>query len=146
MLLEIASGSGEHGIFFQKIFPSVIWQTSDPEIVHRKSIISWIDHYELSSKIPEPLDIDVENRPWPISNQLRSLIKGIVCINMIHISPWSCTKALFEELKEYLDRHEFLLLYGPLFRNDTQTSCSNFNFDKLLKRQNPLGNSSIRKS
>ena len=93
VLLEIASGSGEHGIFFQKNFPSVIWQTSDPEVVHRKSIISWIDHYGLSSKMPKPLDIDVENRPWPISNQLRSLIKGIVCINMIHISQWSCTKA-----------------------------------------------------
>ena len=43
--LEIASGSGEHGVFFQKTFPSIIWQTSDPELVHRKSIISWINHY-----------------------------------------------------------------------------------------------------
>ena len=86
LLLEIASGSGEHGVFFQKKFPSITWQTSDPELVHRKSINSWIMHEGLYSKMPKPLDIDVEIRPWSITNQLGSLIKGIVCINMIHIS------------------------------------------------------------
>ena len=50
LFLEIASGSGEHGVFFQRIFPSIIWQTSDPELSHRKSIISWINHHGLSSK------------------------------------------------------------------------------------------------
>ena len=138
VLLEIASGSGEHAIFFQKSFPSIIWQTSDPEVVHRKSIVSWIAHQGLSSKMPEPLDLDVEKRPWPITNQLRSLIKGIVCINMIHISPWSCTKALFEESKKYLTVNNFLMLYGPFFRKDIQTSESNLNFDLSLKSQNPL--------
>ena len=136
VLLEIASGSGEHGVYFQKSFPSIIWQTSDPEVVHRKSIISWIDHHGLSSKMPHPLDIDVEKIPWPINNQLRSLIKGIVCINMIHISPWSCTKALFEGSKKYLDKKHFLLLYGPFFRKDEQTSESNLNFHQSLKLQN----------
>ena len=69
VLLEIASGSGEHGVFFQNTFPSIIWQSSDPELLHRKSISSWISHQGLSSKMPEPLDIDVEQRPWPINNQ-----------------------------------------------------------------------------
>ena len=137
-LLEIASGSGEHGVFFQQVFPHIIWQTSDPEVVHRKSIISWINHLGLSSKMPKPLDIDVQNRPWPITNQLKSLIKGIVCINMIHISPWSCTKALFAESKTYLDNHNFLMLYGPFIRKDKQTSESNIEFDLSLKLQNPL--------
>jgi len=138
LYLEIASGSGEHGVFFQKKFPSIIWQCSDPELVHRKSISSWIEHEGLDSKMPEPLDIDVEKRPWPISNQLRCLIKGIVCINMIHISPWTCTKALFEESKNYLDHNNFLMLYGPFFRRKIQTSLSNLNFDQYLKLQNPL--------
>ncbi len=138
VLLEIASGSGEHGVFFQNFFTSIIWQTSDPELVHRKSIISWISHLDLSSKMPEPLDIDVEKRPWPISNQQSSLIKGIVCINMIHISPWSCTKALFEESRNYLTKNQFLFLYGPFFIKDKQTSESNLNFDRSLKCQNPL--------
>ncbi len=137
-ILEIASGSGEHGVFFQKTFPSIIWQTSDPELVHRKSIISWIDHYGLSSRMPEPLAVDVEKRPWPINKQLRLLIKGIVCINMIHITPWSCTQDFFEESKTYLNKNNFLMLYGPFFRKDILTSQSNLNFDKSLKMKNPL--------
>ena len=138
LLLEIASGSGEHGVFFQKKFPSITWQTSDPELVHRKSINSWIMHEGLYSKMPKPLDIDVEMRPWSITNQLGALIKGIVCINMIHISPWSCTRSLFEESKKYLDQCNFLMLYGPFLRKEKQTSESNLNFDQSLKMQNPL--------
>ena len=138
LILEIASGSGEHGVFFQKKFPSITWQTSDPELLHRKSINSWIKHEELFSKMPEPLDIDVEMRPWPITEKLKSLIKGIVCINMIHISPWTCTKALFEESKSYLDPNYFLMLYGPFLQKNSQTSQSNLIFDQSLKHQNPL--------
>ncbi len=137
VILEIASGSGEHAVFFQRAYPSIIWQTSDPELLHRKSIISWISHHGLVSKMPQPLDIDVEKRPWPITNNLRSLIKGIVCINMIHISPWSCTKALFEESKKYLDNNNFLMLYGPFFLNDKLTSQSNLDFDQSLRSKNP---------
>ena len=138
VLLEIASGSGEHGVFFQNSFPSIIWQTSDPDVLHRKSIVSWITYQGLSSKMPLPLDIDVEKRPWPITSELGSLIKGIVCINMIHISPWSCTKALFEESKNHLNKNHFLFLYGPFFRNDNKNSEGNFIFDQSLKLQNPL--------
>jgi len=138
LFLEIASGSGEHGVFFQKKFPSIIWQTSDPEVVHRKSISSWIKHEGLFSKMPEPLELDVSIRPWPITKKLRYLINGIVCINMIHISPWTCTKALFEESKSFLDQNNFLMLYGPFLRKEIQTSQSNLNFDQSLKLQNPL--------
>ena len=88
--------------------------------------------------MPEPLELDVEKRPWPISKQNRSLIKGIVCINMIHISPWSCTKALFEESKYYLDQNNFLMIYRPFLRKKIQTPESNLNFDQSLKLQNPL--------
>tara|TARA_Y100001968_G_scaffold226082_1_gene208871 strand:+ start:3275 stop:3916 length:642 start_codon:yes stop_codon:yes gene_type:complete len=138
LLLEIASGSGEHAIFFQKKFPSIIWQTSDPELINRRSIYSWINHQGLSTKMPEPLEIDVEKRPWPITKQLKSLIKGIICINMIHITPWCCTKALFEESQFYLDQNNFLMLYGPFFRKKTSTTESNLIFDKSLKIQNKL--------
>ena len=138
LFLEIASGSGEHGVFFQKKFPSIIWQTSDPELVHRKSINSWIKHEGLVSKMPEPLELDVEIRPWPITKKLRSLIQGIVCINMIHVSRWSCTKALFEESKNNLDQNNFLMLYGPFLRKKKPPSKSNLNFDQSLKLQNPL--------
>tara|TARA_Y100001968_G_scaffold306159_1_gene322720 strand:+ start:1812 stop:2441 length:630 start_codon:yes stop_codon:yes gene_type:complete len=137
LVLEIASGSGEHGVFLQNLFPSIIWQTSDPELVHRKSIVSWISHEGLSSKMPKPLDINVKDRPWPVGNNIKSSIKGIVCINMIHISPWSCTKDLFEESKFLLKKNNFLMLYGPFFKKIVNSE-SNLNFDKLLKSRNPL--------
>ena len=59
-VLEIGSGSGEHGVFFQKLFPKIIWQTSDPDLVHRKSISSWIKYEDLTEKMPQPLEIDVK--------------------------------------------------------------------------------------
>ena len=136
-ILEIASGSGEHGVFFQKIFPSITWQTSDPESVHRKSIISWIKHQGLSSKMPDPLCLDVENRPWPITKQQKAQINGVICINMIHISPWSCTKALFEESNSFLGDNSFLMLYGPFIRANIKTSRTNLEFDQSLKLKNP---------
>ena len=57
---------------------------------------------------------------------------------MIHISPWTCTKALFEQSKKYLDQSNFLMLYGPFLSKERQTSESNLNFDQSLKMQNPL--------
>jgi len=64
--LEIGSGSGEHRVVFQKRLPEIIWQTSYPELVHRGSISSWIEYEDLSKKMPQPLEIDVEKIPWEI--------------------------------------------------------------------------------
>ena len=84
-VLEIGSGSGEHGVVFQKRFPKIIWQTSDPELVYRKSISSWIEYEDLTMKMPQPLEIDVEKIPWKIPLRLAHSLQGIVFINMIHI-------------------------------------------------------------
>tara|TARA_Y100001968_G_scaffold309918_1_gene330340 strand:- start:43 stop:687 length:645 start_codon:yes stop_codon:yes gene_type:complete len=137
LFLEIGSGSGEHGVFFQTTFPSIIWQTSDPESAHRRSIISWINYQGLSSKMPDPICLDVENRPWPIPKEQKAKIKGIICINMIHISPWNCTKALFEESKGFLGDNNFLMLYGPFLRAKIKTTEGNLKFDQSLKLKNP---------
>lgn len=137
-ILEIASGSGEHGVLFQQLFPSLIWQTSDPNPRNRQSICSWIIHQNLSLRMPNPIDIDVENRPWPLTSELKSKLKGIVCINMIHISPWTCTQSLFEQAGSLLMKDEFLMIYGPFIRKDHPTSQSNLLFDESLKRQNPI--------
>ena len=56
-VLEIGSGSGEHGVVFQKRFPEMIWQTSDPELVHRKSISSWLEYKNLTKKCPSLLSL-----------------------------------------------------------------------------------------
>ena len=135
-ILEIGSGSGEHGVEFQKCFPEITWQSSDPEIIHRNSISSWIDHEELNFKMPQPLDIDVEKIPWEIPSELLNSIQGIISINMIHIASWNCTKSLFKESGNLLKNGQFLMLYGPFKIGGKHISQSNELFDISLKMQN----------
>ena len=137
-VLEIGSGSGEHGVVFQKRFPRIIWQTSDPELVHRKSISSWIEYENLTKKMPQPLEIDVEKIPWKIPLILANSLQGIVSINMIHVAEWSCTVALFRESGKLLKNGQFLILYGPFKICNKHTSKSNYLFDNSLKMQNNL--------
>ena len=135
-VLEIGSGSGEHGVVFQKRFPEIIWQTSDPELVHRKSISSWIEYENLTKKMPQPLEIDVEKIPWKIPLRLAHSLQGIVSINMIHVAKWSCTEALFREAGKLLNEGKFLILYGPFKIGNKHTSQSNYLFDNSLKMKN----------
>ncbi|MDA9738169.1 class I SAM-dependent methyltransferase [Prochlorococcus sp. AH-736-L17] len=137
-VLEIGSGSGEHGVFFQKRFPGIIWQTSDPELVHRKSISSWIEYVDLSKKMPQPLEIDVEKIPWEIPLMIANSFQGIVSINIIHVAEWFSTVALFRESGKLLNKGQFLILYGPLKICNKHTSESNYFFDNSLKMQNDL--------
>ena len=135
-ILEIGSGSGEHGVFFQKRFPEIIWQTSDPELAHRKSISSWIKHEELNKKMPQPIVLDVEKIPWEIPINVVHSLQGIVSINMIHVAQWSCTVALFRESGKLLNKGKFLMLYGPFKIDKKHTSQSNYSFDNSLKIKN----------
>ena len=135
-ILEIGSGSGEHGVFFQKRFPKIIWQTTDPDLLHRKSIISWIDYEKLNKKMPQPLELDVEYTPWKIPLKLARSIQGIVSINMIHVAKWNCTISLFKGAGELLKRGQFLVLYGPFKIGNKHISQSNYLFDNTLKIQN----------
>jgi len=137
-VLEIGSGSGEHGVVFQKRFPEIIWQTSDPKLVHRKSITSWIKFEDLTKKMPQPLEIDVEKIPWKIPLRIALSLQGIVSINMIHVSHWSCTIALFKESGKLLKKGQFLILYGPFKICNKHISQSNYFFDNSLKMQNHL--------
>ena len=137
-ILEIGSGSGEHGVFFQKRFPEIIWQTTDPNFLHRKSIISWIEYEKLHKRMPQPLELDVENIPWKIPLNLSRSIQGIVSINMIHVATWNCTISLFKGAGELLKRGQFLILYGPFKIGNNHISQSNYLFDNSLKIQNDL--------
>ena len=135
-VLEIGSGSGEHGVEFQKRFPELIWQTSDPELKHRESIISWINHEKLNIQMPKPLKIDVTKIPWPISIELLNNLQAIISINMIHIAPWECTESLFKESGKLLNDGKFIILYGPFKIKYKHISFSNELFDRSLKSQN----------
>ena len=111
--MEIGSGRGEHGVFFQKRFPGIIWKTSDPLLVHRKSISYWIQYEDLTKKMPQPLEIDVEKISWKIPLRLVRSLQDIVSINMIHVAQWICTVALFNESGKLFNKGQFLILYGP---------------------------------
>ena len=136
IVLEIASGSGEHGITFQKQFSNIIWQTSDPDPSCRRSINAWIMHEKLDKKMPLSIDLSVDKTPWPLTRKCISNISSIICINLIHIAHWDCTKFLFQESANFLKKDSPLILYGPFKRENAHTSESNATFDRLLKRQN----------
>ena len=137
-ILEIGSGSGEHGVVFQQRFPEIIWQTSDPELLHRKSIISWIHFEELNKKMPHPITLDVEKIPWKIPQKISNSLQGIVSINMIHVAKWTCTIALFKGAAKLLKKGQFMILYGPFKFGNKHTSQSNYFFENSLKIQNDL--------
>ncbi len=138
LILEVGSGSGEHGVFFQKCFPEMIWQTSDPELEHRKSISSWIEYEGLNKKMPQPLELDVEKIPYKIPSNIVHFLQGIVSINMIHVAEWTCTEALFRESGKLLNKGQFLMFYGPFKIRNKHTSQSNYFFDNSLKMKNEL--------
>ena len=137
-ILEIGSGSGEHGVAFQKRFPEIVWQTSDPELIHRKSISSWIKYEELNNKMPQPINLNVENIPWKIPLKLVDSLQGMVSINMIHVAKWTSTIALFRESGRLLNKGQYLILYGPFKICNKHTSQSNSLFDNSLRMQNEL--------
>jgi len=136
-VLEIASGSGEHAISFQRHFPKIIWQASDPNSIHRKSIRAWIKHDGLEKVMPAPLNLKVEVAPWPFKEGGVSIFNAIVSINLLHISSWICCEKLFHGASKHLYRNSPIIIYGPFMLNGKHTSKSNAIFDQNLKNQNP---------
>lgn len=131
-VLEIASGSGEHAMRFAAALPQLDWQPSDADPRARASIAAWIAHTGIANVRP-PLDLDVERLPWGVEHA-----DAIVCINMLHISPWSAAQALFDGAARVLGERGVLFLYGPYKRHGTHTSPGNEAFDLQLRDRNPL--------
>lgn len=136
LVLEVASGYGEHAAYFAPRFPSLIWQSSGREPESRQSIAAWIAAVEQSGQgannLPPPLDLDVHDDPWPVSKA-----DGLVCINMVHISPWATTQALLAGAGRLLPAGGVLYLYGPYLIDGLHTAQSNLAFDRDLRRRNP---------
>lgn len=127
IVLEVASGSGEHAIHFAALFPQLIWQPSDPDAVSRASIGAWAAEAGLPNLLP-PVAVDASAAAWPVSR-----VDAILCINMIHISPWEATLGLLDGAARMLAKDAPLILYGPFFKADIDTAPSNLAFDANLK-------------
>ena len=130
VVLEIASGTGQHIIHFAKALSSLTWQPSDADADLRKSIGLRIEQEHLANA-NTPLDLDVTRLPWPIQ-----AAEAVVCINLIHVAPWSATQALFDGARALLPVRHVLFLYGPYRRFGRHTSESHEQFDSALRAHN----------
>ncbi len=131
LVLEVASGGGEQSLAFARAFPKLLWQPSDPDPLAIASIHAWRDDQGLSNLLP-PIELDASASGWPIQTA-----DAIVCINMVHISPWAATEGLMQGAARLLHPGGPLYLYGPYRQRHVPTAPSNEAFDGSLKARNP---------
>jgi cyclopropane fatty-acyl-phospholipid synthase-like methyltransferase len=131
-VLELASGTGEHAVFFGETLPGVTWQTSDPDPDARDSIAAWIRSEGVANVLP-PRAIDVSAAEWDVAGPFDAM----VAINMIHISPWEATLGLMAGAGRLLRSGGVLFTYGAYKRGGAHTSPSNETFDQWLKQRDP---------
>ncbi len=136
-VLEIASGTGQHAICFARALPGLDWQPSDLDADARASIAAWTAHEGLAN-VRAPLALDVHQPDWgTVLPDAFEPLDAVVCINMIHISPWSASEALFAGAGRRLVEGGVLYLYGPYKRSGAHTAPSNEAFDQQLRSRDP---------
>ena len=131
LVLEVASGTGEHAVHFARTFPHLRWQPSDPDPAARDSIETWREDEGLANVLP-PLDLNAADTAWPLAQAA-----AVLCINMAHISPILATEGLVAGAARLLGRDAPLILYGPWLEADVETAPSNLAFDADLKSRCP---------
>lgn len=131
LVLEIASGSGEHVVHFAARFPDLTWQPSDIHPDALASIAAWREEASLPN-IEAPLAIDASSDDWPIDRA-----DAVLSINMVHISPWASALGLLEGSRRILAAGSPLIMYGPWLSDGISTVESNVAFDSDLRRRDP---------
>jgi Protein of unknown function (DUF938) len=131
VILEIASGSGEHVVHFARNFPNLVFQPSDREPDALQSVAAWVKATRVTN-VRTPLVLDVSQSPWPIATA-----DGMICINMVHISPWDATLGLIRGAAAILPPTAPFYLYGSYKREGFATTPSNLAFDRGLRDRNP---------
>lgn len=129
-VLEVASGTGEHAVYFAERFPALDWQPSDVHPDALRSIEAWRRASGLQNLNP-PLVIDASSGKWPIGRA-----DAIVSINMVHISPSASALGLLDGAARLLEAGAPLILYGPWLKDDVPTAKTNLDFDSELRRHN----------
>lgn len=130
-VLEVASGTGEHALHFAREFPHLRFQPSDPDPAALRSIEAWRAEAGLVNLLPA-IPLDARAAPWPVATAA-----AILCINMVHISPWASTVGLMRGAGRLLARGAPLYLYGAYRRAGVETAPSNAAFDQSLRARNP---------
>lgn len=127
LVLEIASGTGEHAVHFARAFPELEWQPSDAHPDALESIRAWRDSAGLPN-LREPVRIDAAGPDWPVASA-----DALLNINMVHISPWDSALGLLAGAQRLLAPGAPLILYGPWLKADVATAASNLAFDQDLR-------------
>ncbi|MET3724093.1 DUF938 domain-containing protein [Sphingomonas trueperi] len=128
-VLEVASGSGEHCAYFAEHFPKLEWHPSDPDPDALASIAAWCEGL---ANVRPPVALDAAAKAWPVAHA-----DAILCINMVHISPWDATLGLMAGAGRLLPPGAPLILYGPYREADVPTAPSNEEFDQSLRARDP---------
>jgi hypothetical protein len=131
MVLEIASGTGEHAVYFAERFHELEWQPSDIHEDALRSISAWREESQLSN-LRAPVFLDAAAADWPIVKA-----DAIISINMVHISPWASALGLIEGAGRLLGPGAPMILYGPWLKDDMPAAQSNLDFDESLKSRDP---------
>jgi hypothetical protein len=131
IVLEMASGTGEHAAWFARQFPALEWQPSDVHLNALESIRAWREEAKLPN-LREPLEIDASAPDWPVARA-----DAVLNINMVHISPWPSALGLLDGAAKLLDPAAPLILYGPWLSRSLETAPSNLAFDADLKARDP---------
>ena len=131
LLLEVASGSGEHAVFMARRFPDLTWQPSDRDPDALASVDAWAREAGLANLRPA-IALDAAEARWPVAHA-----DALLCVNMVHISPWSAAEGLFAGAGRVLSGDAPLLLYGPFLESGTATAESNLAFDASLRARDP---------
>jgi SAM-dependent methyltransferase len=131
LVLEVGSGTGEHAVHFARVMPHLTWQPSEQDEACLRSIYAWVA-VEAQANVRPPFYLDVTDAQWPLA-----VADAVICINMIHIAPWSAAQALLRGASRVLPRGGLLCLYGPYSVAGKHTSASNRAFDAQLQAANP---------
>ena len=131
LTIEIASGTGQHVVHFAGALSGWTWQPTEIDPEARRSIAAWVEETGLTNILP-PLALDVCEPHWPVERA-----DAVLCINMIHISPWRATECLMAGCERLLEPGGILFLYGPYRRFGRHTAPSNEAFDESLRQRNP---------
>lgn len=130
VVLEVASGTGQHARFFSERLTDLDWQPSDASTEALRSIGAWVDD-AARPNLRAPVQLDVRWPTWPVDRA-----DAVICINMIHISPWEASEALFRGAARLLPQDGPLITYGPYRLHGAHTAPSNAAFDESLRSRN----------
>jgi hypothetical protein len=131
LVLEIASGTGEHAVWFSAALSGLTWQPTDHDPEAVISIAAWRDMTGLPNLLP-PLQLDASADIWPVARA-----DVVVAINMIHIAPWTATQGLIVGAARTLTPGGLLYLYGPFSEGGVHTAATNAAFDADLRARDP---------